>query len=111
MLFRSLSAETRSALEEGAEQVDSAGEAFGFVFAAIFIVLFSILGGGASILSSLIAILICSFGVRQKVGAKEEGVAVKIPRERWVRIVFWSFLGTNAGMILANIVLFILLKG
>ncbi len=104
-----LFAQTGSALKQGAEQVDGAGEAIGFAFAALFIVLFGVIGGGVSIVASLIVILICSFGVRKQIRVKENGILTPIPRAKWVRTVFWFFLGTNAGMVVANIVLFILL--
>lgn len=104
-----LFAQTGSALREGSERVDNFGEAIGFTFAALFIVLVGIIGGGISIASSLVAVLLCSFGVRREIKIKEDGIAVKVPREKWVRIVFWCALGVNAGMILANTILFILL--
>ena len=100
-------AQTGSALREGSEQVENAGEAIGFAFAAIFIALFGIIGGGVSIIASLIAILICSFGVRRQIRIKSSGSAEQILRKTWVRILFWCFLGGNAGMILANMILFI----
>ena len=104
-----LFAQTGSALKQGAEEVDNAGEAIGFTFAAIFIALIGIIGGGVSIVCSLIGILICSFGVRKEIRVKENGVSTIVQRAKWVRIVFWVFLGGNAGMVVANVVLFALL--
>lgn len=102
-------AQTGSALREGSEQVENAGEAIGFAFAAIFIALFGIIGGGVSIIASLITMLICSFGVRRQIWVREGNTVVRTDRPVWVRILFWCFLGGNAGMIVANMILFILL--
>ena len=104
-----LFAEAGDAIRHGSENVNDFGTAIGFTFAALFLALFGLIGGGISIVSSLITILICSFGVRRAIRIKENGVAVKIPRERWVRIIFWIFLGTNIALIVTNTILFIIL--
>ena len=104
-----LFAQAGDAIRRGAEQVDGIGEAIGFTFAALFLALFGLIGGGISIVASLITILICSFGARREIRVKENGIAVKIPRERWVRVIFWVILGTNIAAILTNTILFIIL--
>lgn len=59
-----LSVTMRQAITESSEKVDGAGEAVGFAVAAIFMMLFAVIGVGITVICDLISAIICIFGIR-----------------------------------------------
>lgn len=66
---------SQQGIDQGGEQVDSGGEAIGFVFAAFFLALFSVMGYGAAIISGLF-LAFCVFGIIVLAKSKKKGLVV-----------------------------------
>ncbi|MBQ3639113.1 MAG: hypothetical protein II955_01175 [Clostridia bacterium] len=59
-----MSVTVRQGINEAGEQVDNAGEAIGFTFAALFMALFAVIGVGITVICDLVSSIICIFGIR-----------------------------------------------
>ena len=64
LFFCITGATVSQSIRAGEEQVDNGGEAIGYAFAAIFGILAALIFAAIAVVSDLISVIICLFGVR-----------------------------------------------